>query len=476
MEFSVANQKRRFPLWGIALIAGGFIVAGATTTYVVTERANSRVEIEELTESVAQENLTVRIRSSGTVEPIKNVNVSPKNPGRLIKLLVEQGDLVSAGQTLAIMENLEITAQKARAEAELQQAISNLAQNQVTIEGETNQAQARLAQVKAQLQTSKSRIPRDISQAEAQLRSAQSRLNLTQERIQRNRYLLDRGAVSQDTFDEVVNENLNAQASVNEIEERLIQLQTTENPEIAQLEAQVREAEVALQQRQNSYQDEIAALKAQVTAARASLQEIEVQYSDTVVTAPLTGTVTQRYAVEGSFVTPTTSGSTSASASATSIVAIAQGLEIVAKVAEIDIGQLKPGQKVEVVADAYPETVFQGQVKRIAPEAIIEDNVTSFEVRISLLTGEDKLRSKMNVDVTFLGQELNNALVVPTVAIVTQKGETGVMKLNSKEKPEFTPVTIGLTIKDKTQIIEGLTSSDQVFIDLPEDMREQDKE
>lgn len=476
MEFSVANKKRRFPLWGIALIAGGFIVAGATTTYVITERANSRVEIEELTQSVAQENLTVRIRSSGTVEPIKNVNVSPKNPGRLIKLLVEQGDLVSAGQTLAIMENLEITAQKARAEAELQQAISNLQQNQVTIEGDTNQAQARLAQVKAQLQTSKNRIPKDISQTEAQLKSARSRLNLTQERIQRNRYLLDRGAVSQDTFDEVVNENLNALANVNEIEERLLQLQTTENPEIAQLEAQVREAQVALQQRQNSSQDEIAALEAQVTAARASLQEIEVQYSDTVVTAPLTGTVTQRYAVEGSFVTPTTSASTSASASATSILAIAQGLEIVAKVAEIDIGQLKPGQKVEIVADAYPETVFQGQVKRIAPEAIIEDNVTSFEVRISLLNGEDKLRSKMNVDVTFLGQELNNALVVPTVAIVTQKGETGVMKLNSKDEPEFTPVTIGLTIKDKTQIIEGLTSSDRVFIDLPEDMREQEKD
>lgn len=473
MEFSVTNKKRRFPLWGIALISGGLIFAGATTTYVINQRANSQLKIEEMTESVAKEDLTVRIRSSGTVEPIKNVNVSPKNPGRLVRLLVEQGDRVSAGQTLAIMENVEITAQKAKAEAELQQAKANLAQNQVTIEGETQGAQARLNQATAQLEASQARLPKEITQAEAQLNSAQSRLNLTQERITRNRYLLERGAISQDTFDEVVNENLNAQANVREIEERLLQLKTTENPEIAQSEAQVQEAQVALQQRQNSYQDEIAALKAQVAAAQANLQQIEAQYSDTIVTAPFTGTVTQRYAVEGSFVTPTTSASASASASATSILALAQGLEIVAKVPEVDIGQLKPGQKVEIVADAYPDSVFQGQVKRIAPEAIIEDNVTSFEVRIALLTGEDKLRSKMNVDVTFLGQELDNVLVVPTVAIVTQKGETGVMKVNSQNKPEFTPVTIGLTIKDKTQILEGVTPEERVFIDLPEDSREE---
>jgi HlyD family secretion protein len=477
MEFSeTSKKKRRFPLWALALVTGGIVLVGTTTTYVINQRNNSQAEIEELTESVAKENLTVRIRASGTVEPIRNVNVSPKNPGRLIKLLVEQGDRVSAGQTLAVMENLEITAQKARAEAQLQQAIAELKRNQVTIEGETSQAEARLALAKAQLQASQARIPREITQAEAQLKSAQSRLNLTEERITRNRYLLERGAISQDTFDEIVNDNLNAEANVNEIEERLLQLKTTENPEIEQSQAQLQEAEVALQQRKSSSQDEIAALKAQVTAAQASLKQIEVQYSDTVVTAPFTGTVTQKYAVEGSFVTPTTSGSASASASATSILALAEGLEIVAKVPEVDIGQLRSGQKVEIVADAYPEAVFQGTVKRIAPEAIIEDNVTSFEVRIALISGEDKLRSKMNVDVTFLGRELNNTLVVPTVAIVTQKGETGVMKLNSQEKPEFTPVTIGLTIKDRTQIIEGLTAGDRVFIDLPEDSRKREPE
>ena len=332
---------------------------------------------------------------------------------------MEQGDSVSQGQTLAVMENFETAAQKAQAEAQLQEAEASLQQSQVTLKGNIDRAKARLALAEAQLQASNASIPRDITQAEAKLKSAQSRVNLTEERIKRNRYLLERGAVTKDTFDEAVNENLNAQANLAEARERLIQLQTTENPEIDQLKAQVEEAQTTLQQRENSYQAEIAANEARVAAARANLKQVEVQFSDTIVTAPFTGTVTQRYAVEGSFVTPTTSASTSASASATSILALAQGLEILAKVPEVDVAQLQQGQKVEIVADAYPEEIFEGLVKRIAPEAIVEDNVTSFEVLISLTTGQDKLRSKMNVDVTFLGRELKDTLVVPTVAIVT---------------------------------------------------------
>ena len=252
-----------------------------------------------------------------------------------------------------------------------------------------------------------------------------------------------------------------------EIKQRLQQLRNTSNPEINQLEAVVAEMRLALEQRENSYQDEIKALQAQVDLAQANLEQSQIQYDDTIVKAPFDGIITQRYAVEGSFVTPSTSASSSASASATSILALAQGLEIIAKVPEVDIGQLYQGQEVEIIADAYPEDTFRGTVKRIAPEAIVEDNVTSFEVRIALSTGQEKLRSKMNVDVTFLGKELKNTLVVPTVAIVTQEGETGVMILNEENKPEFIPVKIGLTLQDKTQIIDGVTADERVFIDMP---------
>jgi len=69
--------------------------------------------------------------------------------------------------------------------------------------------------------------------------------------------------------------------------------------------------------------------------------------------APFAGIVTQKYAV-GAIVTPTTSASSTASATSTSIVALASELEIKVNVPETDITQVKNGQRVEIVADAYP--------------------------------------------------------------------------------------------------------------------------
>ena len=80
---------------------------------------------------------------------------------------------------------------------------------------------------------------------------------------------------------------------------------------------------------------------------------------------------------------------------------------------------------------------------------------------------------KLNVDVNFLGEDISDALVVPTVAIVTKNGETGVMVADENEKPKFKPVTIGQVLDEKTQILSGLTSGERVFIDLPEDNQNQ---
>jgi HlyD family secretion protein len=461
------------------------IIAGLTavcltiigfTTYTVFKSSRSKVDLKTLTVPATKQDLNVEIKASGRVEPIKSVNVSPKEPARLIKLLVEQGDRVTAGQTLAIMENAELGTQVAQAEAELNQARASFSEGETKINAEISQAEARLRQAEAQLNQAQGRIPRDIEQTKAQINAAESKLKLVKERVRRNEYLLKEGGIAQDTFDEVADNYQNAQSSINELRQRLEQQQKTGGSEITQLQAGVAEARSALEQRKQTAQDEVEQLEASTEASEASFKQSGIQYADTIVKAPFDGIVTQRYAVEGSFVAPSTSGSSTASASATSIVALAQGLEVIAKVTELDIGQLEPGQKVEIVADAYPDEEFLGEVKRIAPEAVVEDNVTSFEVRVKLLSGQNKLRSKMNVDATFIGEELRDSLVVPTVAIVTQNGETGVMVLNAKEQPEFKPVKIGLTLGEQTQVLSGIKPEERVFIDLPEEKRDKESE
>ena len=465
---NITQIKFNLPLpWLLGLITGGIFLVG-TITYFIVETPNSELKLEQLTVPVKRQNLTVQIKASGTVEPVQSVNISPKSPGRLAKLLVEQGERVKQGQRLAVMENAEIQAQEMQAQANLKQAIASLKEGQVRLPGEINQAQARLAQAQAHLKEAQQRIPRQIEQARAQLRSAEARFKLAQDRVKCNQYLAEEGAVAQDQFDEALNEYRSAQASVLEALERLEQAKNTEPPEMEQLKAAVAEALIALEQRKKSVEAEIAQLAAAVEAAQAQLMVAQVQYRDTFITAPFDGTVTQKYATEGAFVTPTTSASSTASATSTSILALAKGLEVVAKVPEVDLGQIQLEQPAEIVADAYPDRVFRGQVKRIAPEAVVEQNVTSFEVRIALLTGQDKLRSKMNVDVAFLGKQISNTLVVPTVAIVTQEGKIGVMVPDRHNKPRFQSVKIGLTLEDKTQILQGLTAGERVFIDLPE--------
>ena len=470
MKSSISSNSKRSPVLvtGIAAICLTLI---SLTTYKVVTSSSSKVDLESLTVPVKEEDLNVKIQASGRVEPIKSVNVSPKAAGRLIELLVEQGDRVKAGQTLAIMENNELAVQTSQAQAELKQNRATLAEGKAEINAEIAQAQARLRQLEAKLKQVENRIPRDIEQTKAQINGARSRLKLVEQRVERNEYLLKQGAISEDAFDEISDNAQAARSNINELRQRLEQLQTTGGAEVEQIKAEINEAKVALQQKQVTAPDEIAALEASLEQSQASLKQSEIQYEDSIVKAPFDGIVTQRYAVEGAYVAPSTSGSSTASASANSILALAQGLEIIAKVPELDVGQLQPGQKVEIVADAYPDRKFTGEIKRIAPEAVIEENVTSFEVRVKLLTGRDTLRSKMNVDVTFIGKELSNSLVVPTVAIFTEDGEQGVMVLGEDNRPVFQPVKVGLYLGDRTQILSGVEANQEIFIDLPESRR-----
>lgn len=462
-------RKSPISLIGLSVIilTGGVLLL-LTTIYLNDRKSLSQADLEELTIPVERTNLAVNIRASGTVEPVASVNISPKNPGILEQLLVEQGDMVTEGQLLAVMENSEILAQKNEAEAALNEAIASLAEFESRLPQEIAQLQAGIQQAQALLSQAQASIPPQIAQARAQLEASEARFELSQERVARNEYLINQGAISQDEFDATLNEFKNAQAALLEAQQRLLESENSQNPEIDRLQADLNQAESLLRERENTANQQRAKLQATIDGRRAQLELIEIRYQDTLLEAPFDGVVSQRYATEGAFVTPTTSASTSIGATSTSILALAQGLEVIAKVPEIDLSQLFTEQPVKIYADAYPNQAFEGKVKLIAPEAIVEENVTSFEVRITLLTGEDQLRSKMNVDVIFIGKELDNVVTVPTVAIVTQEGQTGVMVVSDRDQAVFQPVTLGLTVDNQTQILEGLAPGTRVFIDSPE--------
>ncbi|WP_017326001.1 efflux RND transporter periplasmic adaptor subunit [Synechococcus sp. PCC 7336] len=421
--------------WSIgfaAVAAVGAIYLGST----LWRQRSAGWDVNALTVPVEEQPIAIRITASGAIQPISSVNLSPKNAGLIAELLVEQGDVVEAGQPIARMDAEDINADVARALAQVDRAAAELD------EARAGNRPEEIAQARAR-----------VAQAEALEIEAEARLALALDRLERNRSLAAEGAISRDEMDGVENEVNVTQAT------------------LALQQANLQETRDALSLSQRGSRDEdIAAAEAELAEAQAQLQSARVRQADTVVRAPFTGTITQKFATVGAFVTPTTSASDAASATSTAIVALADGLEVLAEVPEVDIGQIRLGQTVEILADAYPDEVFEGQVKLIAPEAVVEQNVTSFQVRVDLVTGLDKLLSGMNVDATFIGDEVPNGLVVPTVAIVTIDGKTGVLVPEDDNKPRFQPITIGSSVGNETQILSGIEAGDRVFIDLPPDV------
>ncbi|MBH8575208.1 efflux RND transporter periplasmic adaptor subunit [Nostocaceae cyanobacterium CENA369] len=475
IEIPLIGKVKHPQRWLLGLIAASTLVVGTTMTYNFVSQGTNKQDITQLTVPVEAKNVTLRITASGKVVPVQSVNISPKNPGVLAQLYVEQGDRVQQGQIIARMDIGDIQAQ-------ILQSRANLAQSQAQLDQaragnrpqEIDQAKARLAQAQAQLNQARAgNRSQEIEQAQAQVNSAKAQVNLTQARVTRYRELTRQGATSQDQLDQYISEDQTAKASLDEAQKRLSLLESgTRSEEITAKEAAVTEARAALVLLENgSRPEEIAQRQAAVKSAQAQLAAAEVKLQDTVILAPFAGIITQKYANIGAFVTPTTSASSDASATSSSIVAVARGLEILAQVPEADIGRINQGQQVEIVADAYPDQVFKGHVRLIAPEAVIEQGVTSFQVRVALDTGTDKLRSGLNVDLTFLGDRVNNALVLPTVAIVTEKGQTGVLIPDENNKPQFRAVTVGAQIQDQTQILEGIKQGDRVFVNPPKDYK-----
>jgi HlyD family secretion protein len=476
IEIPFIGRKVKYPLrWLMGLIAAGALVVGTTTTFSLVNPGKNEEDITQLTVPVTTQNVTLRITASGKVVPVQSVNISPKNPGVLAQLYVEQGDRVQAGQIIARMDVGDIQAQLLQYQANLAQVQAQLAQARAgSRPQEIAQARARLSQAEAQLAAARAgNRDQEIGQAQAQVNSAQAQVSLTQARVNRYRELTNQGATSQDQLEQYITEDQRAKASLAEAEKRLSLLRTgSRSEEIDQREAAVTEARAALVLLQNgSRPEEIAQRQAALKAAQAQVKAAQIRLEDTIIRAPFGGIVTQKYANIGAFVTPTTSASSSASATSSSIVAVAKGLEVLAQVPEADIGRIKQGQEVEIVADAYPDQVFKGRVRLIAPEAVVEQGVTSFQVRVSLETGADKLRSGLNVDLTFLGDRVSDALMLPTVAIVTEKGKTGVLVPDAKNKPQFREVTVGAQVKDQTQVLSGVKVGDRIFVNPPKDYK-----
>jgi HlyD family secretion protein len=419
-------RVKKLPKWVLGLLILGLIGTGGYVAYSQVTTAQQQ-ERQRRVQTAIVERLTlpVTISTNGTVQPIRSVNVSPKTSGVLKQLLVNEGDRVQAGQILANMDDANLQGQLIQSKAQL------------------TSAQANLDKLLA------GNRPQDIAQAQAQLNSAQAELQQAEAIFKQNQQLMSEGAIAQ-------REITTSQATYNSAKARVDQLRQALN----------------LQQAGTRPED-IAQARAQVMNAEGALKTIQTQIDDTVIRAPFDGVVTRKFSDPGAFVTPTTSGSAVSSATSSSILSIASANEIAAKVSETNIPKIKVGQRATISADAFPNRSFQGKVTQVATQSTVDQNVTNFTVKLSINDPKNELQAGMNVNIKFDVGTLDNALVIPTVAIVRQEQGTGVFVARKGEngKPKFQSITTGASVMDKTVVMSGVEEGDKILISFPQGER-----
>jgi HlyD family secretion protein len=141
--------------------------------------------------------------------------------------------------------------------------------------------------------------------------------------------------------------------------------------------------------------------------------------------------------------------------------------EIVAQVAEASIAKILVGQIATIKVDAYTGKTFEGKVTQVATQSLVQQNVTSFEVKVAVTDSQRLLHEGMNVTVDFQAGELNQVLIVPTASIAQEKNAQGVFISQKDSDPKFMPIVVGTTVNDKTEVKSGLTGDEQVLLSFP---------
>ena len=204
-----------------------------------------------------------------------------------------------------------------------------------------------------------------------------------------------------------------------------------------------------------------------VQNAQLSLQSAQEALDSYTITSPISGTVIEKNLKAGDQLNGGDSG-------AMAVIYDLSQLELQMDVSELDIGQIQPGQTVEITAEALPGQTFTGVVEKVSVNGTTTDGFTTYPVTI-LLSEYGDLNPGMNVSAHIIVERAENALCVPAEAVnsdgtvlVAGEGafaEDGVT-IADPSKIESRPVTLGRGNQDYVEITSGLEEGETVLLPI----------
>ncbi|MCL4294935.1 MAG: efflux RND transporter periplasmic adaptor subunit [Anaerolineae bacterium] len=444
----------------IALIGGG-LAGYQYLAQAQTSGASENSSIE--TVKVGRDTLKKTVSASGSIEPLAEVEMKFETGGMVKEVLVREGQTITTGIVLARLDTSDLELQVRSAEIDLAQAKANLQKlYEPELAEKVAAAQAKVESARlalADLQDGPD--PDEVTKAEAALKQTEITLKEAQWAYDQVAYRGDVGAMPQ--ANELQDATLayeSAQADYNQA------VKEATPAELASARSTLADAQSSLAELlQEPSAADIAAQQASVDKAQLALEEAQSNLNNAELVAPTDGVVLTVNIEPGERVLD------DATEAALTIADTSTYL-LKMEVDELDIGQVRQGQKAAVTLDAFSGQSFVGAVTDISPSPASSgsDTIVTYKVTITLETGGQSLGflSGMTANAIIETQQLKDVLVAPTLAIQTEQVDgqtvTYVEKLDGQGNVTRVEVELGLRSGSVTQVIAGLEEGDKVII------------
>lgn len=456
----------RKPKTWIAII----LIVGAVTFLLMPRPP--KVMVAEVTRG----NLQTELSTTGVVEA-DLVDVSPRMVGRIKALTVQEGDMVSAGQEIALLDSVDLTSQVDEARAAVSASEADLERARTAVTVQSKQSAASIKRAEAGIDASEAQLAdlqsgaraQEIEQAEQNVAQAKAQMDRANADFERAEKLLAKGAIPAQQRDAAKTSSDTATASYRAAQAQLDLVREGARPNaVHAAKAQLASSKAALNEalaskgavRMSERQAEAAS--AQVARAAAALRAAESQLDYAVVRSPFSGVVARKHMEVGEVAGPQNPIFTLSPIEKT---------WVTAEVDQEDLASLDTGQKVVITTNTYPGRSAKGHIVQVSPiaepKAIGRVRAKIVRAKIEVESASFALKPGMEVDIAGRKTISRDTVLVPNDALI-QVGEQQMVYVVRNGRVRQQTVTTGLSNFDQTAVLSGLQQGDIVAVSMPD--------
>ena len=397
------GNRRGGRVW-ITLLIIVVVLGVAAFGVMAAFKSSPQIDPSSLVE-VEQGDIARSVVATGKIEPRAKVEVKSKASGIVKKIYVDYGDWVKQGQLLVELDKEEL-------------------------EARMREAQANLLAAQAAQQAAEATHKRNEVEAEG------PDLPFLKSAMERSRQLHSDGLVAQSVLEDVEKAY---QLALNK------QMMATRNLSVSRAE--------------------IARTTAQVAQAQAALDRAEEDLRNSTITSPMDGLVLSRDVEVGDAVSSILVLGSQATLLTT--LGDVSSVYVLGKVDEADIGKVFLDQPARIVVESFKDKKFEGNVTKISPLGVEKDNVTTFEVRVSIDNPGGELKANMTANAEIILEEKHGVLLIPEVAVIYDRERNTSVAIpdpQAESGRREVAVKTGISNGVKTEVTAGLEQGQKVIL------------